>query len=425
MYDRNLRELIKEMLSEFRIVYVTGPRQAGKTTLVRDIAEDLGMSYLSLDDQATLSAAGSDPHGLIRSLGEECVVLDEFQYAPGLIPAIKEASDNLKPGVKGKFLLTGSADVFRSAKVQEALPGHMARFELLPLSITERHSRAINVVDYLLGGDFTSAKLPFISREQIANLILCGGYPEVQGQSRRAREVWFDSYMEGRLYKDFETLYTARGDYHSKVQALAPYLAGLSGNLVKYANIANDLQLNDRTTKSYVEILELMFILRRVPAYLKNRAKRLATRMPKLHFLDAGLACHLLRLNDEQQLLASHHYGNLLESLIYSEICKHASWAKENVAIYHYRDKGQLEVDLVIEHSNSRIIGIEVKASATIRSEDLRGLTKLSETAGGALDFGVIFYTGNSVLPFDIGGHTCYALPIGLFVGPDGLSMEE
>lgn len=108
--------------------------------------------------------------------------------------------------------------------------------------------------------------------------------------------------MEGRLYKDFETLYAARGDYHSKLQAMAPYLAGLSGNLLKYANIANDLELNDKLVKNYIEILDLMFIVRRIPAYLKNQAKRLAVRMPKVHYVDTGLACHLSGLRSKEQL---------------------------------------------------------------------------------------------------------------------------
>src|SRR5690606_15231371 len=111
-----------------------------------------------------------------------------------------------------------------------------------------------------------------------------GGYPEIQDKSPRAQQLWFRSYMEGRLFKDFATLYTARGDYHSRVQALVPYLAGMAGNLLKYANIANDLELDDKLVKTYIEILELLFIVKRVPAWLKNRAKRQATRMPKLHF---------------------------------------------------------------------------------------------------------------------------------------------
>ncbi|MEH6548830.1 MAG: DUF4143 domain-containing protein [Pseudomonadales bacterium] len=417
MYPRKLQPLIEELLAEFRVLYLTGPRQAGKTTLARSVAEKLGMGYITLDDQATLASAESDPHGFVRSLGSKRVVLDEFQYAPSLIPAIKEASDKLKPDEKGKFLLTGSADIFRSARTQEALPGHMARLELFPLSLSEITDQPLNIIDYLLTGNFQSEPTPFISREEIARLVLLGGYPEVQSKSSRAKQAWFKSYMEGRLYKDFETLYAARGDYHSKLQAMAPYLAGLSGNLLKYSNIANDLELNDKLVKNYIEILDLMFIVHRVPAYLKNRAKRLAVRMPKIHYVDTGLACHLLGLRNEEQLLQSQYYGGLLESLVYMECCKQASWAQEEIAIYHFRDNKQHEVDIVLERSNAKIIGIEIKASASVKKQDFKGLVKLAEFSGKAFEQGILFYTGQEVLPFKQGELTFYALPIGLFLG--------
>ena len=133
------------------------------------------------------------------------------------------------------------------------------------------------------------------------------------------------------LFKDFESLYAARGDYHSKLKAMMPCLAGLSGNLLKYSSIANDLALNDKLVKSYIEILELMFIIKRMPAYLKNRAKRLAVHMPKMHYVDTGLACHLLGLRREAQLLNSPYYGGLLQNLIYMECYKQAAWAEEEV----------------------------------------------------------------------------------------------
>ena len=419
MYPRKLQLLIEELLTEFRVLYLTGPRQAGKTTLACSVAEHLDMGYVTLDDQATLASVESDPHGFIRSLGSKQVVLDEFQYAPNLIPAIKEASDRLEPGEKGKFLLTGSADIFRFACTQEALPGHMARLELFPLSLSEIAYQPLNIIDYLLQGDFQSESTPFISREELAGLVLRGGYPEVQGKSPRAKQVWFNSYMEGRLYKDFETLYAARGDYHSKLQAMAPYLAGLSGNLLKYANIANDLELNDKLVKNYIEILDLMFIVRRIPAYLKNRAKRLAVRMPKVHYVDTGLACHLLGLRSEEQLLGSQYYGGLLGNLVYMECCKQASWGQEEVGMYHFRDRNQHEVDIVLERANGNIIGVEVKASASVNPQDFRGLSVLAEFTGKAFEKGVLFYTGQEILPFKHGEFTFYALPIGLFLGAE------
>ncbi len=420
MYSRSLGPSIRELLAEFRIVYLTGPRQAGKTTLARSLAEGLGMEYITLDDQSTFESVESDPHGFVRALGARRVVLDEFQYAPGLVPAIKEASDRLAPDEKGKFLLTGSADIFRSARTQEALPGHMARLELLPLSVTEINGNPLNLIDHLISDEPWPARPAAADRRAIAELLLRGGYPEVQDKSRRGRQTWFRSYMEGRLYKDFESLHAARGDYHSRLRALAPYLAGLSGNLLKYANVANDLVLNDHLAKSYIEILELMFIVRRSSAYLKNRAKRRSTPMPKLHFIDTGLACHLLGLRNAEQLLRSPHYGGLLESLIYLECCKHVDWAEEEVELHHFRDRRKREVDIVLERSNSRIVGVEVKASASVGPRDFDGLMALADFADDAFERGVVLYTGDQALSFQRSGRRFQALPIGMLMAGAG-----
>ena len=416
MYPRHLEPTLVKFLTEFRIIYLTGPRQAGKSTLVRSVALQAGMDYLTLDNHAILAAAQNDPHGFIQSLGNRKVVLDEFQYAPQLTLAIKEASDALSPQDKGKFILTGSADIFRSAKVHEALPGHMARLELYPLALGELEGQPRNMIDYLIAGDFQNNTLPFISREKLARMVLQGGYPEIQTKSFHARQVWFRSYLEGRLWKDFETLYAARGDYRSKLRALVPYLAGLSGNLLKYAHVANDLGLDDKVVRAYVEILDLMFIVKRLPAYIKNKAKREATTMPKLQMVDTGLACYLLGLHTEDQLLMSHYYGALLENFLVIEFFKQATWAKDWVELYHFRDTRQKEVDLVLEQSNGQIIGIEIKAASTVNLSDFSGLARLAEFSGNRFSRGILFYSGQEALPFKVGEHVFYALSIGLFL---------
>ena len=195
-----------------------------------------------------------------------------------------------------------------------------------------------------------------------------------------------------------------------------PYLAGLSGNLLKYSNVGRDLELKDGLVKTYTEMLELMFLLQRVPAYRKNRARINASQMPKLHFIDTGLAGFLLGYRDPEQLVASQHYGALLESLIYMELCKQAGWSQEDVVLYHFRDKRHSEVDIVLEKSNLNIIGIEIKASATVSIRDFKGLSLLAEATGKKFERGVLLYSGEETLPFRYGRRQFHALPVGLFI---------
>jgi predicted AAA+ superfamily ATPase len=401
MYSRFSKNLLKELLNEFRILYLTGPRQAGKTTLAQQIAKDLEMRYISLDEQTALASAQSDPHGFIDSFAGQPIVLDEFQYAPELISAIKLISDQLKPSERGRFFLTGSADIFSSAKTQEALPGHMARVELYPLSITEIMGGKFNLIDFLLAEKLSVPEnLPSLNREQLAQTLIDGGYPELQNKSPRARQIWLQSYLQGRLFKDFESVYQAKGDYHTKLESLIPYLAGLSGNLLKYASIANDLSQNDKVVKSYIEALEWMFIIKRIHPFVKNSAKRQTIGMPKLQMVDTGLACYLLGIKKPQQLLDSSFYGGLLESFVVMECYKHMAWSQESMKLYHYRDKQKNEVDIILEQSDGSLIGIEVKASSTVRESDFKGISKFAELVGEQLKLGIILYAGSRFLPF-------------------------
>ena len=418
MYLRYITPLLNELLSEFRILYLTGPRQSGKTTLARKMADQLGMTYISLDEQAVFASAQSDPHGFIDSLQGKAVVLDEFQYAPELISAIKLVSDQLQPHQRGRFFLTGSADIFRSAKTQEALPGHMARVELYPLSITEIVSAKVNLIDFLFSDSLSVPdSLPSLSREDYANVLIQGGYPELQSKSPRAKNIWFQSYLQGRLFKDFESIYNTKGDYHTKLESLIPYLAGLSGNLLKYASIANDLAQNDKVIKSYIEVLEWMFIVKRIRPYVKNSAKRQSIGMPKLHMVDTGLACYLLGLKKPQQLLNSSFYGGLLENFVVMECFKHMGWSEESVQLYHFRDKQKNEVDIILECSGGELVAIEIKAASSVRESDFKGIARFSRLVGDKLKRGIVFYTGTRVLPFRIEEREYFAIPLAILWG--------
>ncbi len=410
LLKRHIKARLVELLNDFRIVYLTGPRQAGKSTLVREVAKEQGMGYYTLDDDALAASAASDPQGLLAALPKP-LVMDEIQMAPNLIGAIKMVSDTAN-GQKGIFLLTGSSDIFRSAQVQESLPGHMARIELYPLSQTERREGRRNSIDWLLGRIFEHSPLKPLNRKELGELLMEGGYPEAIAKSPRSRSIWFASYIEGRLLKDFETMHHVKGDYHSKLVALIINLAGMTGNLIKYANIANDLAQDDKTVKRYIEILELMFIIRRLHPYVRNSAKRAVVGMPKLHFLDTGLACHLLGLKNSDTLHTSQFFGGLVENFVFCELLKHSTWSEEDVKFYHFRDTARHELDLVIERSDGKVVGVEVKASMTVRPEDFSGLSIFAEYAGERFSHGVLFYSGDKVLPFRINNIVFHAVPI-------------
>lgn len=415
LYRRPIKDQIIELLHDFRIVYLTGPRHAGKSTLAREIAKELGLEYYTLDDAALLASARSDPRGLLASLRKP-LVLDEFQMAPGLIGAIKMVSDSAD-GQKGLFLLTGSSDIFRSAQAQETLPGHMARVELYPLSHSERHDDRRNQIDWLLGGAFDDALLQPLDRVSMGQFLMEGGYPEAISKSPRSRSAWFASYTEGRLLKDFETMHQVKGDYHGKLSALIRNLAGMTGNLVKYANIANDLSQDDKTVKRYMEILELMFIIHRLDPYVRNSAKRAVVGMPKLHFVDTGLACHLLGLKNAETLHTTQFFGGLVENFVYGELLKHAAWSAEEVNFHHFRDTAKHELDLVIERGDGKVVGVEVKASMTVKPENFSGLASFADYAKKRFLHGILFYSGDKVLPFRIQDATYHAVPISTLLG--------
>jgi len=415
MIKRKIYNRLLELLQDFRIVYIAGPRQAGKSTLAKLIARDTDMQYFTLDDQSLYEVASTDPHGLLESLGKK-IVLDEFQYAPLLFPAIKMVSDNLTPDEKGIFLLTGSSDIFKSAKTREALPGHMAHVELYPLSMCEINKLNVNIVDYLSAPALIPFKGKQVDRNKMANTLIRGGYPEAINKNKRNRSAWYKSYISGRLYKDFAMLTKVKGNYIAKIDALTRLLAGMSGNLIKYANIANKIGFDDKTVKKYMQILELMFIIKKIEPYVKNQAKRGVLGLSKIHFFDTGLSCHLLGIKQSELLYISHFYGGLLENFVLMEILKHSTWAQEDIRLYHFRDKKKNEVDIVIEKDDGKIIGIEVKASASLTQNDFKGLYELFLYSGDRFDKGVMIYSGAQLLPMKFKNKTFYAVPVSLFL---------
>jgi len=401
-HPRYLEGKITQAMGDTRVVLICGPRQAGKTTLAKNLA-GARRPYVTLDDEAVYQAARSDPAGFIGQFG--FVAIDEIQRAPELVRAIKLSVDaDQRPG---RFLLTGSANILTIPTVSESLAGRMEVSELSPLAQSEIGRSPGNRLDRMF--EPLARPFPFGPYEcsDLVGRVLSGGYPEMLGRSTPARrKAWADNYIQTLLTRDMRDIRTAHrlNDVTKLLQAAA---IG-SAQRVVYTHIANDLGLNLKTVQNYVGTLEHMFLVRFLPAWRRNALKRLIC-TPKLYFLDSGLLAVLTKITSHRLSRDRTLFGPLLETFVFSELLKHASWSEHAYAFHYYRDKDKVEVDFVIEQSPDALIGVEVKAAATVRAEDFRGLKRLQSVTGDAFIQGIVLYTGEKALSF--GDRLC-ALPV-------------
>ena len=411
---RNITPIVYELLKDFRIVAINGPRQSGKTTLSKEIAKALGMDYYTFDNEATRITATHNPIPFIEQLSKKPSVIDEIQMVPEIISALKISVDTLNQS--GMFLLTGSADLFKMSTIKESLAGRMVSVSLYPLSYFELNRCSQNLIDMLFDGQISSFEYKQMSYEEMIEQITTGGFPAVQGKSARSQESWFESYVEARIEKDLSLIKKISQENKSEINKLLRILASMTSNLLKYSSLSKHLSIKDMTVKSDIEILEALFLVKRVNPYFTNRGKR-ELKAPKIQFIDTGLVSHLVDTDAHTLIIKEREMlGNLVENFIYAELLKHTTYAKKTTKIYHYRD-ADYEVDLVLEQKNSKIVGIEVKSSATIKVEYVRGLVRLAKNAEENFEAGYIFYGGNEILPISKEGYTFWCIPFGVLFG--------
>ncbi|MBI4169837.1 MAG: ATP-binding protein [Acidobacteria bacterium] len=405
MVPRHLSSALLDALDDRPVVLIHGPRQAGKTTLVRSVAETTRPArYLTLDDAAVLAAAKADPAGFIAGL-EGPVVLDEVQRVPELFPAIKVSVDrNRRPG---RFLLTGSADVLLLPRLSESLAGRMEILTLWPLSLGEIEGVVEGFVDALFGDTTPSLPRGSAGDRDVIPRILRGGYPELlEKASEDRRRAWFGSYLTSILQRDVRDLSSIED--LSALPRLLSLLASRPMALLNFADLARSSGLAQSTLKRYLTLLEATFLFRTLPAWFANLGKRL-TKAPKTLLTDTGLLAHLLALDAERLKSDRGHLGGLLENLVVVELTKQLAWSAARPGLFHYRTHQGDEVDIVLEHPSGRLVGIEVKASETIAAEHLRGLKALAQATGKRFHRGVLLYLGREVVPF---GPRLHVLPV-------------
>ena len=408
MYERllarHLRRDVLDALAESRAVAVLGARQVGKSTLVSQIAADEHPARLiSLDDEATAAAARADPAGFIADI-DGPVAIDEIQRAPELLLAIKRRLDVNQ--ARGQFLLTGSANILSLPTVADALPGRVEYLTLWPLSQGEIHGLRERFIDDLFDGRWPRLTAVAAGRRPLAATLVSGGYPEAQGRSARGRDRFFSSYIASIIDRDLDDVANVRNVQN--IERLLFAIAARSGALTSFHGIGTDLALDANTVRAHTKILEDLFLVRQLRPWHVNLGSR-QIKSPKTYVVDSGLLAHLIGA-DEQRIVADGGVaGTMLESFVAMELLRQAGWAERPVELFHYRDKQQREVDVIIERRDGDVVGIEVKAGATPRPRDFAGLRHLRDTLGDRFKAGLVLHTGADTIPF---GERLAAVPV-------------
>lgn len=392
MYERFVEHRVEEALSDTPVVLIVGPRRAGKTTLVRKIG-DAGRTYITLDDQTVLEAARSDPSGFIRGLDR--AIIDEIQRAPDLLLAIKKTVDeDYRPG---RFLLTGSANVLTLPRVADSLAGRIETLRMLPLSRAEIAGGPSTFLERLFAGKLEGDKQAVVG-DDLVQLALLGGFPEVIArESERRRQDWARSYLTSVLTRDLRDI--AEIEKLTELPKFVRLLAEHSGQLVNYSQLGSSINVSYKTGQRYVALLEQVFLVATLQPWYTNALKRIA-KTPKLHFLDSGLLATARGLSFERVRANRDVFGSLLESFVFSEVLKLMAASDLRLTPYHFRDQQMREVDIVLERDDGMIVGIEIKASATVKSSDFGGLRTLAEACKERFAYGVVLYDSTDLVLF-------------------------
>ena len=405
-YPRQIESRIAEAMRDTPVVLLAGPRQAGKTTLVRQVSGN-GLRYLTLDDELTLMSARENPVGMIRSL--DCAVIDEIQRVPSLLLAIKKSVDeDRRPG---RFLLTGSANLMALPTVADSLAGRMETLLLLPLSQSEIEGQSTNWLDSVFAGQIPQPGAQALGA-YLVDRVLSGGYPEAISRSTARRRVaWARQYIDALIQRDVRDVSGLE-----KLDQLPRFLRALAqtaGQMCNYTQLGGQVGLDSKTVAKYIGVLEQMYLLRRADVWARNRLNRVV-KTPKLQFIDSGLLATLIELTSEEVQRSRTQFGSVLESFVYGELMKSTTTAEGEYTLMYYRDADKVEVDLVIENAAGHLVGVEVKSSATVKEVDLKGLRKLARLAGDQFKMGILLYDGDETMPL---GDNIWAAPLATLWG--------
>jgi len=402
-------------LRSFRAVVVNGPRQAGKTTLAGELARSHGATVVSLDDSSLYEACLADPHAFLDAYPRP-LFIDEFQRAGDpLVRAVKAAVDGDR--TPGQFLLTGSSRFLTTVGLSESLAGRAAIIDLWPYTQGEADQLGA-ASDSLLRRLFdpttklVQARGPYPSRAEYLERACRGGFPEVHQLPSAARPVWFDAYITTILQRDVPLI--VRGRHLGELPRLLQVVAARTSQEMNLVSVASDTGIDRMSlSRNYLPLLENIYLVRQLPSWSRNLTARVV-KHSKTYITDSGLAANLLGVDPDALTLANAPaLGPLVETFVVDELVRQLAFlSPAQATLYHFRSPDGPEVDVVAEAPDSRVVGLEVKASSNVGQGDFKHLALLRDRldqVGQPFVAGVVLYLGNKVLPF---GDRLAALPL-------------
>lgn len=419
-YERWQAANVQRALENARVTILSGARQTGKTTLARSFASE-DAEYRDLDRPSQLSSALDDPSAFIKHDGR-LMIVDEVQKVPHLLSAIKHAVDVDQR--RGRFLLTGSAVIRNLPSVRESLAGRARTIRLRPLSQGEVLGapplfleRAFSLAFREKEGDHGHFRENGSGgeRDRYLSLALAGGYPELLAQPDKAeREEWLDDYVSDLLSRDLQVIANIRRK--DALKKLAFRLAAWSSKLVDLTKIGQGLEITHPTVESYINVMETMCLVDRVPAWV-DTDYQWGRKRDKLFMADSGLMAGMLRWNFEGVRLDGDASGKLLETFVHNQLATLVDVHRREYELFHYRDRHGHEVDFVVRNRAGDVLGIEVKAATWVRTDDAKHLNWFDAALmKGRRFIGLVLHTGGGV---HRRGENVWAVPIKhLWEGP-------
>ena len=366
-FPRNIENKLKGLAKSYPVLVISGPRQSGKSTLVKHLFPN--HVYTNLENIDERMMAKEDPRSFLEKFNKKSVIIDEVQQVPSLFSYIQGIVDEKKQ--KAQFILTGSSGLDLLEGTSQSLAGRAAIFQLLPLCLEE----------------FISYKKSFCLEE----ILFSGGYPSIHFDHQPICD-WYQDYCQNYLERDVRRI-TAVKDLGT-FQLFLKMCAARCGQIINYSSFANDCGITPNTAKEWINVLEASFIIFKLNPYYKNYSKRLI-KSPKLYFYDTGVACSLLGITSSKTLITHSARGGIFESWIISEIKKKFFNIHRTAPLYYWKNNQGIEIDLIIENLE-QLIALEVKSSKTFNKSFLTNLDHFHQFAETDICSQYLIYGGLS-----------------------------